>query len=207
MNTQKTFRRKELAATISFLLAAYAGSALAQDQDADADASQSASGPIEEVVVTASITQSIMNSVDTKRQADSIVDVVDAGALGVLPDQSIADALGRVPGVTTIRDSGQSSQLNIRGMNGDFIQTTLNGREQVSTAGFSEATRWSSFDQYPAELISQAAVYKAPKASQIEGGVAGVVELKTADPLQAPNPHNFVASARLSLNDAADDYG
>ena len=60
-----------------------------------------------------------------------------AQAFCSLPDQSIADALGRAPGVTTIRDSGQSSQLNIRGMNGDFIATTLNGREQPSTAGYS----------------------------------------------------------------------
>ncbi|MDJ0708862.1 MAG: TonB-dependent receptor [Woeseiaceae bacterium] len=161
---------------------------------------------IEEILVTG-IRMSILDSVATKRSGDTIADVVDAGMLGSLPDQSIADALGRVPGVTTIRDSGQSSQLNIRGMNGDFIQTTMNGREQVSTAGYSEATRWSSFDQYPAELISQAAVYKAPKASQIEGGVAGIVELKTANPLDAQKPHNFTANARLSLNDAADTYG
>ena len=162
---------------------------------------------MEEVIVTASISMSIMDSISTKKNAEQIIDVVDAGALGVLPDKSIAEALGRLPGVTTIRDSGQSSQLNIRGMNGDFIQTTLNGREQVSTAGFSEATRWSSFDQYPAELITQAAVYKSPMASQIEGGVAGTVELKTADPLLARNPHNVVVGARASYNDAAGDYG
>ena len=139
--------------------------------------------------------------------ADSISDVVDAGALGSLPDASIADALGRVPGVTTIRDSGQSSELNIRGMNGDFIQTTLNGREQASTAGYSAGTRWMSFDQYPAELINQAAVYKSPKASQLEGGVAGIVDLRTVDPLSAPNEHNVVLNARLSRNDAASDFG
>jgi phosphoribosylformimino-5-aminoimidazole carboxamide ribotide isomerase len=164
-------------------------------------------GPIEEIVVTASISQSIMDSVDAKRMADSISDVVDAGALGALPDQSIADALGRVPGVTTIRDSGQSSQLNIRGMDGDFIQTTLNGREQAATSGYAEVSRWMSFDQYPAELINQAAVYKSPKASQLEGGVAGIVELKTANPLQARKQHNFVLNARLSQNDAADEFG
>jgi len=213
MKARKNLRRKELAATISFLLALSAGSVQAQDQDdqasdaADDAAKDAPTGVLEEVIVTASISSSILDSIATKRNADTIIDVVDAGALGVLPDKSIAEALGRLPGVTTIRDSGQSSQLNIRGMNGDFIQTTLNGREQVSTAGYSEATRWSSFDQYPAELINQAAVYKSPKASQIEGGVAGTVELKTADPLLAPNPHNFVASARLSYNDAAGDYG
>nr|MDJ0814450.1 TonB-dependent receptor plug domain-containing protein [Woeseiaceae bacterium] len=101
--------------------AALPSAALAQDANEEE--------AIEEIV-TVGIRTSVLNSTDTKRMADSIADVVDAGPLGYLPDQSIADALGRVPGVTTIRDSGQSSQLNIRGMNGDFIQTTLNGREQ-----------------------------------------------------------------------------
>ena len=169
-------------------------------------AQQAADEPIEEIV-TIGIRTSVLNSVDSKRMADSISDVIDAGALGNLPDQSIADALGRVPGVTTVRDSGQSSQLNIRGMDGDFVQTTLNGREQASTAGYSANTRWMSFDQYPAELINQAAVYKSPMASQLEGGVAGIVELKTANPLHAPKQHNFVVNARLSQNDAADEFG
>ncbi len=160
-----------------------------------------------EEIVTIGIRTSILGSVDAKRMGDSISDVIDAGALGALPDQSIADALGRVPGVTTIRDSGQSSQLNIRGMDGDFIQTTLNGREQASTAGYSAGTRWMSFDQYPAELINQAAVYKSPMASQLEGGVAGIVELKTANPLEAQQQHNVVLNARMSHNSAAGDFG
>lgn len=161
---------------------------------------------IEEVTVTG-FRSSILNSVEAKRNADQIADVIDAGDLGSLPDVSIADALGRMPGVTTVRDSGQSSQLNIRGMNGDFVQTSLNGREQASTSGYTAGSRWISFDQYPSELITQAAVYKSPKASLIEGGVAGTVELKTANPLEAQNQHNFQANLRGSYNDAAENVG
>lgn len=179
--------------------AALPGGALAQDAD-------SGNQYIEEIV-TVGVRTSILNSLDDKRASDVVSDVVDAGALGALPDQSIADALGRLPGVTTVRDSGQSSQLNIRGMDGDFIQTTLNGREQASTAGYSSNTRWMSFDQYPAELIRQAAVYKSPMASMLEGGVAGIVELRTVNPLDAPKQHNFVLNGRLSQNDAADKFG
>ena len=189
-----TFSRTAISLAVA---AALPSAAIAQNED---------DGAIEEIV-TIGIRTSVLSSVDSKRMADSISDVIDAGALGNLPDVSIADALGRVPGVTTVRDSGQSSQLNIRGMNGDFIQTTLNGREQASTSGYSAGTRWMSFDQYPAELINQAAVYKSPKASQLEGGVAGIVELRTANPLAAPKQHNFVLNARLSHNDAADDVG
>ena len=179
--------------------AALPGVIMAQEAESDDE--------IIEEIVTLGVRTSILDSVESKRALDVVAEVIDAGALGSLPDQSIADALGRAPGVTTIRDSGQSSQLNIRGMNGDFIHTTLNGREQPSTAGYSEATRWTAFDQYPAELITQAAVYKSPKASQSEGGVAGSVELKTPNPLHAAKQHNFVLNARLSENDRADDYG
>ena len=192
--TRKTLNARRTAVSLA-VAATLPYAALAQDNE------------VIEEIVTVGLRSSILNGVDAKRNADTVADVIDAGPLGALPDQSIADALGRAPGVTTIRDSGQSSQLNIRGMNGDFIQTTLNGREQASTAGFSEATRWMAFDQYPAELITQAAVYKSPKASQIEGGVAGTVELKTADPLQASQPHTLAINARLSYNDAADGYG
>ncbi len=160
-----------------------------------------------EVIEVTGIRSSILSALDAKRTSDVVGDFIGAGDLGVLPDPSIADSLGRLSGVTTVRESGQSSQLNIRGMNGDFIQTTLNGREQATTSASTESSRWMAFDQYPAELITEAAVYKSPKASHIEGGVAGTVELKTANPLQAEEDHNFTASVRLSHNDAASDVG
>ncbi|WP_091983660.1 TonB-dependent receptor [Pseudoalteromonas denitrificans] len=160
-----------------------------------------------EVIEVRGVRSSIIKALDTKRNADVVGDFIGSGDLGVLPDASIADALGRVSGVTTVRESGQSSQLNIRGMNGDFIQTTLNGREQASTSGRTESSRWMAFDQYPAELITEAAVFKSPKASHIEGGVAATVELKTANPLQAEKDNNFTASYRASFNDAAKDVG
>jgi len=159
---------------------------------------------IEEIEVTG-IRSSILGSIEAKRMADTIADIIDAGDMASLPDVSIADALGRIPGVTTVRSSGQSSQLNIRGMNGDFVQTSMNGREQSSTSAYTAGSRWIAFDQYPAELITQAAVYKSPKASLIEGGVAATVELKTANPLDAENQHNFNANMRYSFNDAAEN--
>lgn len=160
----------------------------------------------EEIVVTG-FRASVLNSVEAKRQSDVVSDIVDADAAGSLPAVSIADALGRIPGVTTVRSSGHTSELNIRGMNGDFIETTLNGNEQASTSSYTQSSRWMAFDQYPAELITQAAVYKSPKASLIEGGVAGTVEMKTANPLDAKEEQNFNVGYRRSYNDAAKSVG
>ncbi|TQV75037.1 TonB-dependent receptor [Aliikangiella marina] len=144
---------------------------------------------------------SLLRSVDEKRVADTVSEHLSADDLGALPDISIADALTRLPGIAAVRTGGQAAEINIRGLSGVFVHTTLNGREQVSTSG----TRSVEFDQYPSELISSAAIYKSQKASLIEGGVAGTVELRTASPLSMRNQHTFNASVRGMFNDRSDE--
>ncbi|MDF2179026.1 TonB-dependent receptor [Aliiglaciecola sp. CAU 1673] len=199
----KTFKPNLITSALFAGGMALSNAALAQEQGN----AQATPDKDVEVIAVSGVRVSILSALDAKKNSDVVGDFVGGGDLGVLPDPSIADALGRVAGVTTVRENGQSSQLNIRGMNGDFIQTTLNGREQASTSGYTESTRWMAFDQYPAELITEAAVYKSPKASHIEGGVAGLVELKTVNPLKGEKEHNFNASVRASYNDAASDVG
>lgn len=154
-----------------------------------------------EVIQVKGFRTSVIKSLNEKRFGDTVSESISADDLGALPDQSIADALTRLPGVTAVRTGGQASGLNIRGLDGDFVFATLNGHEQVTTGG----KRAIEFDQYPSELISQAAVYKTPKASLIEGGVAGTVELKTADPLKNDKDQSFNINARGSFNDRADE--
>ena len=131
-------------------------------------------------ITVTGFSRSIETSIDVKRYADTVVDVVTAADIGGLPDVSISDALTRLPGISAERINGEASAINIRGMSGGFVETTLNGREQGATSG----SRVIQFDQYPSEMISQATVYKSPKASLIEGGVAGTVEMQTANPLE-----------------------
>jgi TonB-dependent Receptor Plug Domain. len=56
--------------------------------------------------------KSVETAVDIQRYADTIQNVVTAADIGGLPDQSIADALTRLPGVTAERIGGQASQIN-----------------------------------------------------------------------------------------------
>jgi len=158
------------------------------------------SAAIEEVEVVG-FRRSLLNAIEQKRLADSIVEAISADDIGGLPDSSIADALARLPGIAMTRTGGQASGLNIRGLGGDFVHTTLNGREQVTTGG----SRAIEFDQYPSELISEAAVYKTPTAKLMEGGVAGTVELRTANPLDNEQEHTFKLSGRGMINDRSDD--
>lgn len=160
---------------------------------------KSAEKEVEEVVVTG-FRQSVLNAIDAKRNSDTVIEAISADDIGGLPDVSIADSLSRLPGVTSVRTGGQASELNIRGMSGDFVFATMNGREQVSTSTGPIAGRRIEFDVYPSELISQAAVYKSPKASLIEGGVAGSIELTTVNPLKNSQDHSFNVGVRGSSN-------
>lgn len=173
------------------------GTQPASDSAQDATA-QPAADTSSDIVVKG-FRASVENSIAAKRNAPIIVDVVTADDIAGLPDVSIADAISRLPGVTSQRGSGQASAINIRGLNQDLVSATLNGREQVATSGL----RTIEFDQYPSELIYQAAVYKSPMASQIEGGVAGKVELKTARPLDATKDFSGSLNIRGSYNDRA----
>ena len=155
-----------------------------------------------EVIEVKGFRRSLIESLNTKRYSDTVVEAVSADDMGALPDVSIADAISRLPGVTSVRSGGQSSELNIRGMSGGFVFSTLNGREVVTDQG----GRSVQFDQYPSELINQVQVYKSQKASLVEGGVAGSIELQTANALENDEEHSFVVQTKLSYNDSADEH-
>jgi iron complex outermembrane recepter protein len=152
-------------------------------------------------VTVSGFSSSIEKSLDYQRYADTIQSVVTAADIGGLPDQSIADSLTHLPGVSAERIAGQASQINIRGMSGDYILTTLDGREQPSTSG----TNYIQFDQYPSELINMATVYKSSQASLIEGGVAGTIALQTANPLENKKDQSLNVDAMGSYDGQAHD--
>ncbi len=154
-----------------------------------------------DVMIITGFRGSLFRSIDKKRNADIVGEYLSADDLGALPDVSIADALTRLPGIAAVRTGGEASEINIRGMSGGFVFTTMNGREQVSTTG----SRSIEFSQYPSELISSAAVYKSQKASLIEGGMAGTVELTTASPLDNAKQHSFNLNVRGMYNDRASE--
>ena len=68
---------------------------------------------LEEIVIVGKpIKTSQMESIQAKKISDNIVEVISSDDIGRFPDQNIADALGRVPGVSIERDQGRSRFLN-----------------------------------------------------------------------------------------------
>ena len=172
--------------------ASAAAATTAQEQAAPDTASQ---GDSEDIVVTG-IRASINASVQQKKNNTSIVEVISAEDLGKLPDMSIAESLSRLPGLATQRLDGRANVVSIRGLAPDFTTTLLNGREQVSANN----NRGVELDQYPAELLNGAVVYKTPDASLIGQALGGTIDMKTLRPL-AYGKRTFQVGLRGEIND------
>lgn len=178
-------------AATGLALVALTAPAVAQDGD-----NEVTEGEDNQIVVTG-LRGAIENSLQTKRDATSIVEVISAEDLGQLPDLSIADSLARLPGVTAQRVRGRSQQISIRGLGPDFSLALLNGREVVSAGN----NRGIEFDQFPSELIGQGIVYKTGDARLAAIGIAGAVDLRTVRPLDF-NDRQLSVSATYVYNDS-----
>jgi iron complex outermembrane receptor protein len=152
-------------------------------------------GALAEVVVSGQ-RAAIRRAQDIKLNSISVVDAVSAEEAGKFPDQNVADALQRVPGVAVDRAGGESSQITIRGLGPDFVNVLLNGRTLATEA----KDRAFQFDVLPSELISTAEVHKTSSADLEEGGIGGTVNIITARPLDSKGFH--AAGSLAAVNDS-----
>lgn len=154
-------------------------------------------GQLEEVVVTG-FRQSIEVSLDAKRDSVNFTDSISAEDVGKLPDNNLAEALQRVPGVQITRTNGEGQQISLRGLGPSFARVLLDGMP-VSAASEGSVDQQSrnrefDFDLLPSEIFSMLQVSKTPRASTVEGGLAGTVDLRTPRPFDY---NDFQASYQL----------
>ncbi|AXB79337.1 TonB-dependent receptor [Novosphingobium sp. P6W] len=147
-------------------------------------------GPTASDIVGTGFRQSLQNAQNIKRNSSEIVDSIVAEDIGKLPDNNLAEALQRIPGIQITRHHGEGSGISIRGLS--QVNTLINGRE-----AFSDNGRSLSLEAIPAEVLAGIDVYKNPSATLIKGGLGGVVNLKTRRPFDFKG---FQASLSLRNN-------
>ncbi len=121
-----------------------------------------------------------------KKNSAEVIEAISPEDLGKFSDNSIADALQRVPGVQIDRDTdGRSGDhVSIRGIGAEFITTTVNGRTPggYGHEGLSELRQFP-LDVLPGEVLSGTIVYKTTSAEMIESGLGGEIDFQTLKPL------------------------
>ena len=218
-----TYRKSALSAAIVTCLG-FGFSAHAQAQDATGDQPQSqaeaqasqADEPTEfETITVVGIRGSMEKSLDTKREANSRLEVVTAEDVGKLPAHNVADTLQRLPGVnisSSSADEGgfdEADRVSLRGTSPSLTQTLINGHSVGSADWFvlsqgSNVGRSVSYTLLPSELVSSVEVNKSSQAKLQDGGTTGTVNIITRRPLQFADKISAEASIGAVHSDNAE---
>lgn len=192
--------------TASLVALASSGSAFAQDTATppQADAVPQAESVEEEDIVITGQRASLERAADVKRNAVQVVDSIVATDIGKLPDPTTAAALQRVPGIqVSNNNNNELSNVAIRGL--QDINTTVDGREVITATG-----RGFDLKDISAESLARIDVFKSQTADQIEGGVAGSIDLRLNKPFSFKEG-TYVLSVRqnyaLTANEARPQIG
>jgi TonB-dependent receptor len=147
-----------------------------------ADAGQEASE--DDSIVVTGIRESLQSSAQRKRNTNEIMDTISADDIGKLPDNNVAATLTRVPGVQAYRFGGeaaspvgQGSGLTIRGLSGQ-TSSQVDGRAYMTAGG-----REFNVEGASPGMVAGIDVYKNPSAEHIEGGIGGLINIRTRRPL------------------------
>ena len=170
--------------------AADSGSTAPSGDDTASPVQSTSDQPVSDIVVTG-VRASLQSAQSIKRNAGQIVDSVVAEDIGKLPDRNVAEALQRITGVQIQRSYGEGSSIAIRGLS--QVRTEINGRDVFTANG----GRSLSLEDVPSELLAGIDVYKNPSAELIEGGIGGLVNLRTRKPFDFDG---FKLSASAGVN-------
>ena len=130
-----------------------------------------ASTTIEEVFVLG-VFNPQEDSVSVERYATSITDAIDVAQLERFGDSDVAAALNRVVGVAVT----DSKYATVRGLDGRYISSTLNGLLMPST---DPQRRDVQLDLFPTDILGGIEIQKSYTPDQLATTTGGSIKIKT----------------------------
>jgi TonB-dependent receptor len=134
------------------------------------------SSATQEVAVYADREHGEVESMNEQQTAENILEVLPAEVITSLPNTNIADAVGRLPGVSLERDEGEGKYVQIRGTEPRLSNTTIDG---VNVPSPESGVRNIKLDVIPAELVNSIEVSKTLVPNQDGDAIGGSVNLVT----------------------------
>ncbi|MET0848030.1 MAG: TonB-dependent receptor [Pseudomonas sp.] len=212
------YKRSSTAGVVGFTLTALA-MAIASERLSAAEAVANTEH-VEVVGQAASIDQALKE----QRSADSIKSVVHADGMAQLPDENVAEAVQRLPGVSVERDQGEGRFVSVRGLGPDLNSVTINGTLVPSPESERRAV---ALDVLPSELVQSLSVIKTLTPDMDANSLGGTVDVKSlsafdhkglfytgsSEASYDKNTHQTspkfsgAISDRFSLGDGIDNFG
>jgi TonB-dependent receptor len=129
-----------------------------------------------EVVTVVADSLGVAEDINVQRTSDNILDVMSEGVIQSLPNENIADVVGRMPGVSLERDEGEGKYVQIRGTEPRLNNTTVDGVELPAPE---DNVRQFKLDTIPSDIVESVEVNKTLAANQDADAIGGTVNLVT----------------------------
>ena len=170
-------------------------------------AQEAGEGTLEEVVVTG-IAYGAARAIQAQRDSNTLVTIVSEETLETIPEQSVGEALGRLPGIALLRDRGEAQSITIRGADARLNAVTMNGDRLLSPENTLESRergkRVAKLDAVPSTLISEIQVFKAVPPNMDGDSIGGAVNVKTKSATELSEPM-MDATIRYGYADLPED--
>lgn len=142
------------------------------------------------------------SALSQKRSADGVESVLSRDAIGQNPDQNVAEALRRVPGVSIQDDQGEGRFVVLRGLAPALNAVSINGARIPSPESDSRAL---ALDTVPSELVQSIEVKKTLTPDMDGDTIGGSIEVKTTSAFDRKKDL-FSFSLEGSRNDLRDKW-
>ena len=196
--------RLALMTAVSFDASMVSHLAIAADPPQSTSQTTAKSDELQEIVITG-FRESLESALNRKRDSIQPIESVVAEDLGKMPDQNVSESLERLPGVSINRAGGKGTQVLIDGLGNNLItlngEVLLTGREiyvagESSGGGGNAGLQYASLEGIPSEEIGGIDVIKNPTARNREGGLGGIIDIKTRSPLAQDMGLNLAGNLR-----------
>jgi len=141
------------------------------------------------IIVTAQA-EGQMKAINQQLSAKAIVNLVSSARIDELPDANAAESVGRLPGISILREGGEGYKVVIRGLSPKYNTVTING---VRMAAKDFTDRSVDLSMISPNLLDGIEVTKAITADQDADALGGAVNfrLKDASALQGNVDSDF----------------
>ena len=135
---------------------------------------------VEEVVVTAQI-RGQRAAINQQLASTSVANVISSEKMQELPDANAAESIGRLPGISLKRNSGEADKIVIRGLSPKYSNVTIEGIKMASTSDFDRSVDLSMVQS---EMLSGVEVLKSLRPDMDADALGGTVNLRL---MEAPS--------------------
>lgn len=139
----------------------------------------------------------LASSLSRQRAGEGVSTVLTRDAIGQFPDQNVAEALRRAPGINVLNDQGEGRFVSVRGLDPELNSTSINGNRVLATGGDSRA---AALDVIPSELVESITIKKSLTPDMDADTLGGSVEIETTSAFSRTKPFVGV-SLEGSYND------